>query len=125
IDSDSTIADTCCSPVLGIYSSADCADSYAVNIASGSLLYRYKVPENTIPIQLSYESDQPGFSTIGNGWRANYHRKITRIGTVVTVTCGDGCNVPYTQDGTATFTYYPSAGVDNILSQSASVSMSY
>lgn len=109
----------CCAPSAGSCHGS-CADKLAVNLASGSLLYRYSIPEHTLPIDLWYESDQAGEDALGGrGWRSGFDRKIEQSASVVTVTCSDGCQVPYTKDG-STGTYYPSPGVDNLLEQDAS-----
>src|SRR5262245_15528971 len=109
----------CCGPSTGGCGCA-CGGSYAVNVASGALLYRYEIPENTIPIYLTYESDIAGVSELGSsGWMANFHRKLNKSGTVVTVTCSDGCNVGYTRSAANTFMYIPSSGIDNLVQASS------
>src|SRR6266540_2136786 len=113
---DGFMADECCAPLSGC---GTCGDTMAVNVSSGSLLYRYRIPENTIPIQLSYESDQPGETALGSkGWVSNLHRQITVGSVVVTVRCSDGCLVDYNQDPSNTLTFYPSAGMDNLVQKS-------
>ncbi len=90
----------------------------AVNIASGSLLYHYKIPENTIPVEIYYESDQAGILALGtaDGWTTNLHRRIEKSGTTVTVKTSDGGSVDY-EKGTSVV-YYPTAGYDNIVVES-------
>src|SRR5262245_12942905 len=66
---DGFTADECCAPLGGC---GTCGEAMAVNVSSGSLLYRYRIPENTIPLQLSYESDQAGEASLGSkGWVSN------------------------------------------------------
>src|SRR5262245_27161099 len=92
-----------------------CADMYAVNVSSGALLYRYEIPENCIPLYLTYESDITGSTALGTfGWMANVHRSIQKSSSTVTVTCSDGCAVGYTQSGTSK-KYFPTAGIDNLV----------
>lgn len=124
---DGFLRDSCCAPVGGGCGGSACADTAAVNVSSGALLYRYRIPENTIPIEVSYESDGAGVSSLGTGWVSTYHRSISRskTGSVVTVTCGDGCRVGYTQDATATFTYYPSKGFDHLVEQDPASTLSF
>jgi hypothetical protein len=61
---DGFFRDACCAGVGGGCGGAGCAEAAAVNVSSGSLLYRYRIPENTIPIEVSYESDGAGVSSL-------------------------------------------------------------
>src|SRR2546426_2830324 len=111
--------ETCCAPGAGCgCGNGGCTGALAVNVASGSLLFSYEIPENRIPIRLTYESNQAGVAPLGTyGWTSNLHRSIQKSGNTVTVKCSDGCTIDYHLSAVAPRTFYPTAGIDNLVEQ--------
>src|ERR1041384_1889625 len=109
----------CCGPAAGSCGGGcGSKEAYAVNVATGKVVYRYQIPENSIPLYLTYETDAAGVTSMGsNGWRLNYHRSLKQFpGLRATLTCSDGCIVDYSRPTTSTLDFYPSAGIDSLIS---------